>query len=114
MHSVTPSWRVHCGSSWAKPPRGSFRPLGGYRGRMTTEARSGTDERAGEGFGSTSRRKVFLLYAALIGSALVVLQLMLGAGRHLHAPKAASGGGASQASDEVFWKLLLASLVVIV
>jgi hypothetical protein len=55
------------------------------------------------------------LYAALIAGALVVLQLLLSAGRHLHAPKAATGSAASShATDEVFWRLLLAAFVVII
>src|SRR6476646_1929710 len=81
---------------------------------MTTEGRSAQDERAAEGFGATSRSKVFLLYGGLIAVAVVVLELMLATGRHLHAPKAEGGGGQSQATEQVFWKLLLAILVIIV
>src|SRR4051794_36085209 len=76
---------------------------------------AGSDKRAGEDFGTTSHRKVWLLYSGLLAVALVLLQVMLSLGRHLHAPKAARGAGAaSHSTDEVFWRLLLAALVVIV
>jgi Kef-type K+ transport system membrane component KefB/nucleotide-binding universal stress UspA family protein len=82
---------------------------------MTVEARDSSDQRAGEGFGTTSRKRVALLYGGLIGGALVVLQLVLMAGRHLHAPKAGKGAiSSSQATEEIFWRLLLAALIVIV
>jgi Kef-type K+ transport system membrane component KefB/nucleotide-binding universal stress UspA family protein len=81
---------------------------------MTVDADKSADQRAGEGFGSTSRKKVVLLYGGLTAAALVALQLMLAAGRHHHAPKAAKGAAASsQATDEIFWRLLLAALIVI-
>ena len=44
---------------------------------MTVEGHEGSEERAGEGFGTTSRKKVVLLYGGLTAAALVVLQLML-------------------------------------
>ena len=73
------------------------------------------EERAGAGFGAASHRRVWILYAGLIAGALVVLQLVLTSGRHLHAPKAAKGSAAAaHATDDVFWRLLLAALVVIV
>jgi Kef-type K+ transport system membrane component KefB/nucleotide-binding universal stress UspA family protein len=83
---------------------------------MTAQAQEGSDRRAGAGFGTTSKRKVALLYASLIGGALVVLQFTLMAGRHLHAPKAGTGAGAasSQVTEQIFWRLLLAAFVVIV
>ena len=82
---------------------------------MTAQAHEGSAERAGEGFGTTSRKKVALLYGGLIAAALVVLQLILMAGRQLHAPKAGkSPVTSSQATEEIFWRLLLAALIVIV
>ncbi|TMK89128.1 MAG: hypothetical protein E6G57_03080, partial [Actinobacteria bacterium] len=81
---------------------------------MTVDAHEGSAERAGEGFGTTSRKRVVLLYGGLTAAALVVLQLMLAAGRHVHAPKAGKGGAAAQATDDIFWRLLVAALVVIV
>jgi len=83
---------------------------------MTTEAAESSEQRAGEGFGTTSRKKVALLYGGLLAGALVLLQLVLMAGRHLHAPHAEKGAGAasSQATEAVFWRLLLAALIVIV
>src|SRR5437764_1371154 len=82
---------------------------------MTAGAAENSDQRAGAGFGTTSRKKVVLLYVGLVAAALVVLQLVLIAGRHLHAPKAGKGAiASSQAADEIFWRLLLAALIVIV
>ncbi|MBV8305685.1 MAG: hypothetical protein JOZ04_15850, partial [Acidimicrobiia bacterium] len=81
---------------------------------MTVDGSEGSNERAGEGFGTTSRTKVALLYGTLLAVAVVVLQVVLVAGRHLHAPKAAKGATAATATDAVFWRLLLAALVVIV
>ena len=82
---------------------------------MTGDARQGEDHRAGEGFGKTSRAKVLLLYGGLIGGALVLLDLVIMAGHHLHAPKAAKADtGPALGSEKIFWKLLLAALVVII
>src|SRR5438270_2779492 len=81
---------------------------------MTVDAHEGSAQRAGEGFGTTSGRKVALLYGGRTAAALVVLELMLSAGRHLHGPKAAKGAASVQATDEIFWRLLLAALVVII
>src|SRR5438094_19399 len=82
---------------------------------MREDASTGSDQRAGEGFGTTGRKKVALLYGGLIAAALVVLELILMAGRHLQAPKAEKGAAASsQATEEIFWRLLLAALVVII
>src|SRR5947209_8483781 len=81
---------------------------------MTADAPKGTEERAGEGFGKTSRKKVALLYGGLLAVALVLLQVVLMAGRHLHAPKTGKGAvSSSQATDDIFWRLLLAALIVI-
>ncbi|MBV8982485.1 MAG: cation:proton antiporter [Acidimicrobiia bacterium] len=82
---------------------------------MTGDAQPGTEHRAGEGFGSTSRGKVALLYGGLLAVALVLIELVITAGRHIHAPKAEKGAiGSTQASEQIFWRLLLAALVVIV
>src|SRR5438067_13874620 len=82
---------------------------------MTVEAHEGSNQRAAEGFGTTSRKKVALLYGGLLAAALVVLQLILMAGRHLHAPKAGRGAiSSAQATEEIFWRLLLAALIVII
>ncbi|MBV8297485.1 MAG: cation:proton antiporter [Acidimicrobiia bacterium] len=81
---------------------------------MTVDGSEGSNERAGEGLGTTSRTKVALLYGGLLAVAVVLLQVVLVAGRHLHAPKAAKGATAATATDAVFWRLLLAALVVIV
>ncbi|MBV8386967.1 MAG: cation:proton antiporter [Acidimicrobiia bacterium] len=83
---------------------------------MTGDARQGEEHRAGEGFGSTSRKKVALLYGGLLAAALILLDLVIMAGRHLHAPKAEKGAttGSAVASEKIFWKLLLAALVVII
>src|SRR5438270_164930 len=81
---------------------------------MTVDAHEGSAKRAGEGFGTTSHKRVVLLYGGLTAAALVVLQLMPAAGRPVHAPKAGKGGAAAQATDDIFWRLLVAALVVIV
>src|SRR5205807_7120288 len=81
---------------------------------MTVDAHEGSDQRAGEGFGAASGKKVLLLYGALIGGALVLLQFGLMTGRHLRAPKVAKGAAASaHSTDDIFWRLLLAALIVI-
>ena len=77
---------------------------------MTVDAENTADQRAGEGFGTTSRKKMALLYGVLTAAALVVLQLMIAAGRHLHGPKAAKGAASGQTTDEIFWRLLLAAI----
>src|SRR5438132_1391667 len=65
---------------------------------MREDASKGSDQRAGEGFGTTSRKKVALLYGGLIAAALVVLELILMAGRHLQAPTAEKGPAAALVS----------------
>src|SRR5947209_20136016 len=79
---------------------------------MTADAPKGTEERAGEGFGKTSRKKVALLYGGLPAVALVLLQVVLMAGRNLHAPKIGKGAvPTSQDTPAIFWRLLLAPLI---
>ncbi|MBV8161622.1 MAG: cation:proton antiporter [Acidimicrobiia bacterium] len=80
---------------------------------MTVEAHEGSDQRAGAGFGRTSGKKVALLYGGLLAAAAVVLQLILMAGRRVHAPPAERAAATSQVTDQIFWRLLLAALVVI-
>jgi Kef-type K+ transport system membrane component KefB/nucleotide-binding universal stress UspA family protein len=115
MPSVTASSKAPSGTSFTRAHKGFDRRRRGYGSGMTVDAHEGSEERAAEGFGTTSRKKVALLYGGLVAVALVVLQLILMAGRHLHAPKAGKGAlASSQATEEIFWRLLLAALIVIV
>src|SRR5437899_7673883 len=80
------------------------------------KARDAAGSGAAEGFGGASKRRAALLYGSLIGGALVVLQLMLAVGRHMHAPPAAKAAAQQPGAttDAIFWRLLIAVLVVIV
>jgi Kef-type K+ transport system membrane component KefB/nucleotide-binding universal stress UspA family protein len=66
---------------------------------------------------SASHGRAFALYAVMIFGGLALVQVVLGAGRHLHGPKPMTGGGAiptGGGAEGVVWKLLLASAVIIV
>ena len=76
---------------------------------------AGTDTLAQPSAGH--RFRGILLYGGVATAGLVVLQLVLGAGRRLPAPRPAGGaGGPKLAVDtgSVVWKLLLAAVLVIV
>src|SRR5438067_6881808 len=80
------------------------------------DAQDGAGSGAAAGFGGASKKKAALLYGGLVGAALVVLRLVLAAGRHLHVPTAGKGAAhpAGATTDAIFWRLLVAVLVVIV
>jgi Kef-type K+ transport system membrane component KefB/nucleotide-binding universal stress UspA family protein len=70
-------------------------------------------------FGSRGRGGSAALYAGLVVAALVVVRLILGAGRHLHGPHptgtaAATGTALAINTSAVVWRLLVASAVIIV
>ncbi|MCU1484975.1 MAG: K+/H+-antiporter [Actinomycetia bacterium] len=74
-------------------------------------------EPAGSGFGSTGTARIWAFYVGIAVLAVVVLQFLLRAGDGLHAPKP-EGGGAPATKEALdvhaaFWKLLLATVVVI-
>jgi Kef-type K+ transport system membrane component KefB/nucleotide-binding universal stress UspA family protein len=75
------------------------------------------DAAAGSGFGRSSRTRVGLFYGGLTLVAIVALNFLLRAGSGLESPKPV-GSEAPQGEEsihvhEVFWKLLLASVVII-
>jgi Kef-type K+ transport system membrane component KefB/nucleotide-binding universal stress UspA family protein len=75
-------------------------------------------EPAGSGFGSTGSRRIWTFYIGVAVVAVVAMNFLLRAGSGKHAP--APEGGGKPAGEEsidvhhVFWKLLLASVVIIV
>src|SRR5947208_1940997 len=110
MNFATRTWILPSGPSC----RGSLPRRKGTLASM--DAQDGTQSGAAEGFGGASKKKAALLYGSLIGGALVLLQVVLAAGRRMHAPPAAKGAAhqPGATTDAIFWRLLVAVLVVIV
>jgi Kef-type K+ transport system membrane component KefB/nucleotide-binding universal stress UspA family protein len=69
-------------------------------------------------FGNASRTKTLVFYGVTIVAAVVLVKILLVAGAHAHAPRAASGsaaaGGKAPTTEHFMWRLLLASAVIIV
>ena len=74
-------------------------------------------EDAADRFGSTSNRRIWAFYVGVAVLAVVALNVLLRVGDGLHAPPPKDGGktAAPESIDvhHVFWKLLLASVVII-
>jgi K+:H+ antiporter len=81
---------------------------------MSVDAAGGSG--AAGGFGAASRTKLLVLYGALLGGGVILLNVLLAMGRHVHAPHVGRGpgGNASATEAQVLWRLLLAAVVIIV
>jgi Kef-type K+ transport system membrane component KefB/nucleotide-binding universal stress UspA family protein len=81
---------------------------------------SGADagDGATERFGSGNRTRLAVLYLAMLVVIVVVLRLLLGIGNDLTVPRAGTGAGAGgstgHGAEQILWRLLLASVVIIV
>ncbi len=85
-------------------------------GSDTGAEAGGRTKSASERFGSGGRKRIAILYTALIVSIIVVLQFLLNVGRGLQAPppEESGGGAVGGSAEDVLWRLLLASVVIIV
>ncbi len=82
---------------------------------MTVDARQGAELHAEESPRSSRRTKSVIVYGGLIVGAVVVLNALLAAGRHLHGPRVRSQAAhmATSTDTSVLWRLLLATLIII-
>lgn len=74
-------------------------------------------EPAGSGFGSTGKGRIWAFYVGVAVLAGIAMNVLLRAGSGMHAPAPEGGAPAGEESIDVhhvFWKLLLASVVIIV
>jgi Kef-type K+ transport system membrane component KefB/nucleotide-binding universal stress UspA family protein len=76
------------------------------------DARDGATER----FGSGNRKRLIALYLLGVIPVIILIQLLLGAGSRLTGPEVGtgSGGPTGQSAEDILWRLLLASVVIIV
>ncbi len=87
------------------------------RGNDLTESEAAGTGRKGlsERFGSGNRKRIAILYTALVVSIILALQFLLNVGRRLEAPppEEAGGGAVGGSAEHVLWRLLLASVVIV-